>query len=132
MWYIYTMEYFSAINNNDFMKFLRQMDRTRKYHFDLGNPILKEHTCFALTDTWTLAQNLRVPIIQPTNHMQLYKNEDKILDASILWGTKQSQEVEGGRAMGRRQEMRRRGKEWVFKGISNIQFTDHIKLKKED
>jgi hypothetical protein len=31
MWYIYTMEYYSAIKNNEFMKF-RQMDGTRKYH----------------------------------------------------------------------------------------------------
>jgi hypothetical protein len=26
MWHIYTMEYYSAIKNNEFMKFLRQMD----------------------------------------------------------------------------------------------------------
>jgi hypothetical protein len=32
MWYIYTMEYYSAIKNNELHEILRQMDRTRKYH----------------------------------------------------------------------------------------------------
>jgi hypothetical protein len=32
MWYIYTMEYYSAIKNNDFTKIHRQMDGTRKHH----------------------------------------------------------------------------------------------------
>ena len=31
-WYNYTMEYYSAIKNNEFMKFFMQMDGTRKYH----------------------------------------------------------------------------------------------------
>ena len=31
MWYIYTMEYYSAIKNNEFMKFVWQMFGTRKY-----------------------------------------------------------------------------------------------------
>jgi hypothetical protein len=48
MWYIYTMEYYVAIKNNEFMKFLNEwMD-------------LKEHTWFALTDKWILAQKLRI------------------------------------------------------------------------
>jgi hypothetical protein len=33
MWYIYTMGYYSAIRNNEFMKFLgRQMDVSGGYH----------------------------------------------------------------------------------------------------
>jgi hypothetical protein len=32
MWYIYTMEYYSAIKNNEFMKSLRQMDVSGGYH----------------------------------------------------------------------------------------------------
>jgi hypothetical protein len=28
MWYIYTMEYYSVIKNNDFIKIYRQMDGT--------------------------------------------------------------------------------------------------------
>jgi hypothetical protein len=34
MWYIYTMGYYSAIKNNDFIKFAKKkkMDGTRKHH----------------------------------------------------------------------------------------------------
>jgi hypothetical protein len=32
MWYIYTMEYYSAIKNNEFIKILRQMDGSGGYH----------------------------------------------------------------------------------------------------
>jgi hypothetical protein len=32
MWYIYTMEYYSAIKNNEFMKFFRQMDGSGGYY----------------------------------------------------------------------------------------------------
>jgi hypothetical protein len=31
MWYIYIMEYYSAIKNDKFMKFLGKLDGTRKY-----------------------------------------------------------------------------------------------------
>jgi hypothetical protein len=34
-----------------------------KYHLELGNPIRKELMWDALTDKWTLAQNLRIPKI---------------------------------------------------------------------
>jgi hypothetical protein len=35
MWHIYTMEYYSAIKNNDFTKFTSKcMDGSRKYHPD--------------------------------------------------------------------------------------------------
>ena len=37
MWYIYTMEYYSAIKNNEFIKFLAKW-------MDLGNIILSEVT----------------------------------------------------------------------------------------
>ena len=37
MWYIYTMEYYSAIKNNEFMKFLGKW-------MDLGDIILSEVT----------------------------------------------------------------------------------------
>jgi hypothetical protein len=34
MWFIYTMEYYSAIENKDIMNFFRQVNGTRKYHPD--------------------------------------------------------------------------------------------------
>ena len=46
MWYIYTMEYYSAIKNDEFMKFL---------------------------DKWILAQKLQITRIQFIDHMKLKK-----------------------------------------------------------
>jgi hypothetical protein len=40
MWYIYTMEYYLAIKNNEFIKFLGKWG----YHPERGNPITKEFT----------------------------------------------------------------------------------------
>jgi hypothetical protein len=52
------------------------------------NPITKEYTCHALTDKWILkwilAQKLRIPKIQFTNHMKHKKKEDQSVDTSIL------------------------------------------------
>ena len=36
------------------------MNGTRKYHPEWGNPITKEHTWYALTGKWILAQKLRI------------------------------------------------------------------------
>jgi predicted DNA binding CopG/RHH family protein len=84
MWYIYTMEYYSAIKNNEFMKFLDKMDGSGGYHPKWGNPITKEHTWYSLSDKWILAQKLRIPKIQFTKHMKLKKKEDQSVDTSIL------------------------------------------------
>jgi hypothetical protein len=46
--------------------------------------ITKEHTWNALTDKWILAQKIRIPKIQFTNHMELKKKEDQSVDTSIL------------------------------------------------
>ena len=42
---------------------LGQIDRTRKYHPECGNPIIKEYIWYALTVKWILAQKLRIPKI---------------------------------------------------------------------
>ena len=47
MWYIYTMEFYSAIKNNDFMKFL-------------GKWMEQQYT---LGDKWILAPKLGIPKI---------------------------------------------------------------------
>ena len=62
MWCIYTMEYYSAIKKNEFMKFLAKW-------MDLEGIILSEVTQsqknsqYVLTDKWILAQKLRIPKI---------------------------------------------------------------------
>ena len=61
MWYIYTMEYYSAIRNNEFMKFLGKW-------MELENIILSEITQsqksnhgYALTNKWILAWKTGIP-----------------------------------------------------------------------
>jgi hypothetical protein len=61
-----------------------KMDRTKKYHPECGNPDTKKHTWHLLTDKSILVQKLRIPMIQPTNHMEFKKKEDQSVDASIL------------------------------------------------
>ena len=53
LWYIYIMKYYSAIKNNEFMKFLGMVG-TEKYHPKWGNPITKECPWNATTDKWIL------------------------------------------------------------------------------
>ena len=67
--FIYTMEYYSAIKENEFMKFLAKW-------MDLEGTFTKEHTQYILTDKWILAQNLGYPRykIQFPKHMKLKKN----------------------------------------------------------
>jgi hypothetical protein len=77
MWYIYTMEYYSATKNNEFMKFLGKW-------MDLEGIILSKVTQSqknsVLTDIWILAQKLRIPKIKFAKHMKLKKKEDQSLD----------------------------------------------------
>jgi len=60
MWDIYTIEYYSAIKNNDLMKFIGKW-------MELENIMLSEvtqsqkNTWYALIDKWILAQMLELP-----------------------------------------------------------------------
>jgi len=62
------MEYYSAIKNDDFMKF------TGKWK-NLENIILKEHTWYVCTDKWILGKELGIPTIQLTGHMKFKRKE---------------------------------------------------------
>ena len=88
------MEYYSAIENNEFMKYFIKWMELRKYHPEGNNPITKEHTCYTLTDKWILAPKYQIPKIQFTDHMKLNKKEDQGVNASVLLKrrTKYSQE----------------------------------------
>ena len=68
MWYNYTMEYYSAIKNYDFIKFLGKW-------MELENIILngviqsQKNTWNVFIDKWILAQKLGIPKIQSTDHI---------------------------------------------------------------
>jgi hypothetical protein len=87
MWYIYTMEYYSTIKNNEFMKFLGKW-------MGLEDIILSEvtqsqkntHDIHSLISGY-LPQKLRIPKIQFAKYMKLKKKEDESVDNSFLLRT---------------------------------------------
>jgi hypothetical protein len=84
MWYIYTMEYYSAIKNNEFIKFLgkwvylediilSEVTQSQKKSLDMHSLISK----------WILAQKPRIPKIQLPKHKKI-KKEVQHMDTSFL------------------------------------------------
>ena len=74
------MEYCSAIENNEFMKFLSKW-------MDLKDIILSEVTQSqknSLISECILAQKLGIPKIQFAKHMKFKKKEDQSVDTLIL------------------------------------------------
>ena len=62
------------------------MDGTRSYHPEWGNPVTKEHTWYALTDKWILAQEspeYPIPKKQFTEIMK-FKKKGKNGNVSVL------------------------------------------------
>ena len=76
------MEYYKAIKNNDFMKFLDKLIEQESI-IPRDKPITKQHIWYALTDKWILSLKLGIPKIQFTDHMKL-KKEGQSVDTSIL------------------------------------------------
>ena len=66
---LYPMEYYSAIKNNEFMKFLGKW-------MELESVILSEVTQYALTYKRMLSQKLKINKLQFTGHRKLKKEED--------------------------------------------------------
>jgi hypothetical protein len=83
MWYIYTMEYYSAIKNNEFMNFSGKW-------MDLEDIILSEVTQSqkSTRDMHSLISEYyprnRISNIQFAKHMKLKKMEDQSVDTSFL------------------------------------------------
>ena len=85
MWYIYTMEYYSAINKWIY-EIPRQMDWAGGHHPEWGNPITKELKWNVLTDKWILTQKLSIARykVQYVKHMKLKKNKNQSVDTLPL------------------------------------------------
>ena len=54
MWYIYTMEYYTAERDNVHLEICKQMDGTRNYHIERGNPDPERQISHVLTHKWLL------------------------------------------------------------------------------
>jgi hypothetical protein len=92
MCYIYITMHYSAIKNDEFMKFLGKRIELEKNHPEWGNPIAKENTLYALTDKWILAQKLQITRIKFTDNIKLNKKDNQSVGTSVLRRTKYSQE----------------------------------------
>jgi hypothetical protein len=66
----------SLYSHNYISEIHRQMDGTWEYHPEWDNSVTKEHTWYAFTDKWILAQKFAIHKTQFTDHMKLKKKED--------------------------------------------------------
>ena len=81
-WHIYIVEYYSAIKNNEFMKFLGKW-------MELENIILSEVTqsqkntggMYLVNIKWILAQKFQILKVQFTDHLKVKKKEDQSMCA---------------------------------------------------
>ena len=93
MWYIYTMEYYLAIKNNEFMKFLgKWMDLEGIILSEVTQSQKNSHDMYPLISGY-LPRNLENPRyeIQYAKHKKLKKKEDQSVVTSrpsLEWGTK--------------------------------------------
>jgi hypothetical protein len=51
---------------------------------ECGNSVRKEHTWYAFTDKWILAQKLRIPKIQFAKQKKIKRREDQLVDTPSL------------------------------------------------
>ena len=65
MWYIYTVEYYEAMKNNDFMKFAGKWIELENNLSEVVQT-KKEHTWYGLTNKWILTQKLTMHVLQTT------------------------------------------------------------------
>ena len=72
MWYMYTLQYYSAIKNDEFVRILGKWIKLESILCEVTQSE-KKHTWYVLTDMWILAQKLRIPKVQFTNHMKRNK-----------------------------------------------------------
>jgi hypothetical protein len=81
MWYIYTMEYNSAIRKNEFMKFLSKwMDLESIIQSEVTQSQKNSHDMYSLISGY-YPPNLEDPRykIQLVKHLKLGKNEDQLI-----------------------------------------------------
>jgi hypothetical protein len=103
MWFIYTMEYYPVIKNNDFTKFtgrwrdlenitLSEVTWSQKKKNKKKNQQQqqKTHTVYVLTDKWILGKECGIPMIQLTDTWSSRgrKTKEWMLQPYLEGGTK--------------------------------------------
>jgi hypothetical protein len=84
MWYIYTMEYYTTIKNNEFMKFLCKWMDLEDIILSEVNQSQKNTRNMQSLISGYMSQKFRITKIQFAKHMKLKKKEDQSVDASFL------------------------------------------------
>ena len=54
MWHMYTMEYYAAIRNDEFVSFVRDMDESGKHHPQQTDTRTENETPHILTHRWVM------------------------------------------------------------------------------
>jgi hypothetical protein len=116
MWYIYTMKYCSAIENNGFMKFAgKWMDQENIFLSEVTQSQKTTHGIYSLISG--------IPSIQLTDHMKLKRKIKERMLHSYLEGRtkKKSREVEGGQDLGGREgEGEKEGKNQIWEEMEEM------------
>jgi hypothetical protein len=58
MWYIYILQYYSAIKKNETMSLARKWDGTGDYHAEQNKPGLEKQVSHVFTHMWNLDQKI--------------------------------------------------------------------------
>jgi hypothetical protein len=133
MWFIYTMEYYSAIMNKDVLSFVGKWMELEKYYPEWDNTDPKGHAWYIFTNKLILAKEYRTPRTQSLELKNVNNLKGPSEDASIPLGRekkaiigsrgkkglggKWNGEWEGGTlsVIGREQDCSREGKQKEWK-----------------
>jgi hypothetical protein len=115
MWFSHTMEYYSAIKNEDIVSSAGKWMELENIILSEVTQTQKGHTWYVLTNKWILAKNIQNTQHKTKGLKKVNKLKDPSEDGSIPLGREKKAIIgraEGGREMGRRGNMEGKGRPW--------------------
>ena len=88
MWFIYTMEHYSAIKNKTIMIFSGKWTELENIIQSEVTLTPKGQAWYVLSDKWIFAIKYRIPMIHPTDPKKLKKAQARMLESHLEGGTK--------------------------------------------
>jgi hypothetical protein len=98
LWFIYTMEYYSAIKNEDILSFAGKWMELENIVSEVTDP--KGHTWYVLTNKWILAKKYRISRIQSIELKKVNRPKGPSEDALRRLGRKKKAITGGGEGPG--------------------------------